>query len=144
LVVSVVVSVVFSVAVPPAEGVVVFVFVSFVVVSLAVLPSLLCVVVVTVLFSVVPFWLSQPMVNTPSAEIRTNARKLFISIPFVISGDLPLASRNRSCQRFFPLGYDCLSSPETKKADVAEHPKAFDHVGLLVNEPPGRTGLLSI
>jgi len=144
LVVSVVVSVVFSVALPPAGGVVVFVFVSFVVVSLAVLPSLLCVVVVTVLFSLVPFWLSQPIVNMPSAAITTNTRKRFISIPFVISGDLPLASRNDSCQRFFPLGYDCLSSPETKKADVAEHPKAFDHVGLLVNEPSGRTGLLSI
>src|SRR6185503_15002328 len=25
----------------------------------------------------------------------------------------------------------------TKKADVAEHPKVFDHVGLLVNQPPG-------
>jgi hypothetical protein len=24
-----------------------------------------------------------------------------------------------------------------KKADVAEHPKVFNHVGLLVNEPPG-------
>ena len=25
-----------------------------------------------------------------------------------------------------------------KKADVAEHPKVFDHVGLLINEPPGK------
>jgi hypothetical protein len=24
---------------------------------------------------------------------------------------------------------------KTKKADVAEHPEVFDHVGLLVNEP---------
>jgi hypothetical protein len=32
----------------------------------------------------------------------------------------------------------------TKKADVAGHPKVFDHVGLLVNEPPGTTGLPSI
>jgi hypothetical protein len=24
-----------------------------------------------------------------------------------------------------------------KKTDVVEHPKVFDHVGLLVNEPPG-------
>jgi len=31
-----------------------------------------------------------------------------------------------------------------KKADVAKHPKVFDHVGLLVNEPPGTAGLLSI
>jgi len=33
---------------------------------------------------------------------------------------------------------------KTKKADMAEHPKVFDHVGLLVNEPPGGTGLLFI
>jgi hypothetical protein len=26
---------------------------------------------------------------------------------------------------------------KTKKADVVEHPRAFDHVGLLVNKPPG-------
>ena len=37
-----------------------------------------------------------------------------------------------------------FAAPETKKADVMEHPKAFDHVGLLVNEPPGVAGLLSI
>jgi hypothetical protein len=24
-----------------------------------------------------------------------------------------------------------------KKADEAEHPKVFHHVGLLINEPPG-------
>jgi hypothetical protein len=34
--------------------------------------------------------------------------------------------------------------PRTKKADVAEHPLVFDHVGLLVNEPPGTAELLSI
>jgi hypothetical protein len=33
---------------------------------------------------------------------------------------------------------------QNKKADVAEHPEVFDHVGLLVNEPPGTTGLLFI
>ena len=27
-----------------------------------------------------------------------------------------------------------------KKADVVEHPKVFDHVGLLLNEPPGGPG----
>jgi hypothetical protein len=30
-----------------------------------------------------------------------------------------------------------------KKADVVEHPKVFDHVGLLVSEPPGPAGLPS-
>jgi hypothetical protein len=33
---------------------------------------------------------------------------------------------------------------EQKKADVADHPKVFDHVGLLTNEPPGTAGLLFI
>jgi len=37
-----------------------------------------------------------------------------------------------------------LSPQTTKKADVAEHPKVLDHVGLLFNEPPGKTGLLFI
>jgi hypothetical protein len=46
-----------------------------------------------------------------------------------------------------PLGRGALSrrqrgigpchSKANKKADVVEHPKAFDHVGLLVNKPPG-------
>jgi hypothetical protein len=31
-----------------------------------------------------------------------------------------------------------LKKPKTKKADVVEHPKAFDHVGLLSNEPPAQ------
>ena len=33
---------------------------------------------------------------------------------------------------------------KTKKADMAEHRKVSGQVGLLVNEPPGRTGLLFI
>jgi hypothetical protein len=32
----------------------------------------------------------------------------------------------------------CPSPLATKKADVAKHPSVFDHVGLLVNGPPGR------
>jgi hypothetical protein len=31
-----------------------------------------------------------------------------------------------------------------KKTDVAEHPKALRHVGLLANEPPGTAKLLFI
>ena len=37
-----------------------------------------------------------------------------------------------------------LANRAQKKADVAEHPKVFHHVGLLVNEPPGPAGLLFI
>jgi hypothetical protein len=36
------------------------------------------------------------------------------------------------------------STTRNKKADVAEHPEVFDHVGLLVNKPPGRAELLFI
>jgi hypothetical protein len=35
-------------------------------------------------------------------------------------------------------------STDNKKADMVEHPMVFDHVGLLGNEPPGKTGLLFI
>ena len=31
-----------------------------------------------------------------------------------------------------------------KKADVAEHPEVFDHVGLLVNEPSSLARMLFI
>jgi hypothetical protein len=31
-----------------------------------------------------------------------------------------------------------------KKADMVKHPEAFNHVGLLCNEPPGQSGLLFI
>jgi hypothetical protein len=45
-----------------------------------------------------------------------------------------------------PLGFSdaiVTAPPDTrrKKTDVAEHPQVLDHVGLLVNEPPGRAGL---
>ena len=46
---------------------------------------------------------------------------------------------------FHPVPPWCLRPPgvtaSEKKADVAEHPEAFDHVGLLVNELPGPAGL---
>ena len=34
-----------------------------------------------------------------------------------------------------------VNRKRNKKADVAEHPEVFDHVGLLANEPPGSAGL---
>ena len=46
--------------------------------------------------------------------------------------------------RFFPHDSDPPAPPRAKKADVMEHPEAFDHVGLPANEPPGQTGLLFI
>jgi hypothetical protein len=37
-----------------------------------------------------------------------------------------------------------VSHQSNKKADVAVHPKAIRHVGLLFNEPTGRAGLFFI
>jgi hypothetical protein len=34
-----------------------------------------------------------------------------------------------------------FQGPSDKKADVVEHATVFDHVGLLVKEPPGAAGL---
>ncbi len=34
-----------------------------------------------------------------------------------------------------------VDRPNNEKADVAERPKAFRHVGLLINGPPGLAGL---
>jgi len=40
---------------------------------------------------------------------------------------------------------DSLIPPQgNKKTDVADHPQVINHVGLLVNEPPGTAGLPSI
>jgi hypothetical protein len=39
---------------------------------------------------------------------------------------------------------DLFVPSRTKKADVFEHPEAPEHVGLLVNEPPGQAELLFI
>jgi len=36
-----------------------------------------------------------------------------------------------------PTWSQLLFHGRTKKADVAEHSKVFDHVGLLANQPPG-------
>ena len=40
--------------------------------------------------------------------------------------------------------YCSLSCSNNEKADVAEHPEVFDHVGLLANEPLSTAELLSI
>jgi hypothetical protein len=37
-----------------------------------------------------------------------------------------------------------MTADKNKKTDVPERPQAFEHVGLLVNKPPGRFGLLFI
>jgi hypothetical protein len=43
-----------------------------------------------------------------------------------------------------PDWFQTSLAAKNKKADVAEHPKVFDHVGLLFNEPLGKTGLLFV
>jgi hypothetical protein len=43
-----------------------------------------------------------------------------------------------------PLVPTIVRPSKTKEADVTQHPKAFGHVGLLFNEPPGRAGLFFV
>jgi hypothetical protein len=60
---------------------------------------------------------------------------LLVSIGYCIGSELDTSFRH--------LG-TFLSGKRSKKVDVAEHPEVLDHVGLLTNEPPGTTELLSI
>jgi hypothetical protein len=41
-------------------------------------------------------------------------------------------------------GFCQSCTTENKKADVAEHPQVFGHIGLLFNKPPGEAGLYFI
>jgi len=43
-----------------------------------------------------------------------------------------------SCEHESIIG---IIAAVNEKTDVTEHLKAFDHAGLLVNEPPGTAGL---
>ena len=64
-------------------------------------------------------------------------KQLVLKFPFVLLKNyMALFKYSRGCGVWAAL--------KNKKADVAEHPKAFDHVGLLTNEPPGKAGLLFI
>ena len=84
------------------------------------------------------FFGSQPMVNTPSAAITTNARKRFISIPFSGKlGETFCPAGTAPARASAPLVISVSCRQKRKKADVPEHPKEFKHVGLPVNEPPG-------
>ena len=135
LAVLVVVSVVFSDVLPPAPGVAgaVVVFVSVVVVvSSVVLPSLVCEVVVSVLFSVVPFRLSQPIDTTPSVATTTNAKKHLISVPFLVIRGLPVNrhhpygfQKRATGQRLPPWHWSDVRSwqklPGTRTSPVARH-----------------------
>ena len=40
-----------------------------------------------------------------------------------------------------PMDAGCPPPPQPKKADVVKHPGVFDHVGLLVNQPPSDAGV---
>jgi hypothetical protein len=44
----------------------------------------------------------------------------------------------------FPIAAENCASIENKKADAAEHPKVFDHVGLLFNKPTGSAELFFV
>jgi hypothetical protein len=51
-------------------------------------------------------------------------------------------NRRQYQQKTLPKHHSITS--QTKKADAAEHPEEFHHVGLLANEPLSKAELLSI
>ena len=53
-----------------------------------------------------------------------------------------ITSMSKDIETFRASDSARLAPQKTKKTDVAEHPKVFDHVGLLFNEGPGKAGLL--
>jgi len=89
-----------------------------------------------------------PHVGKPPTRstIRTMRRSSPITLPLRQSrswlegrGRLPQGSKPAARfmyggQAFSPEG---SGAGEKKKTDVAEHRQVFDHVGLLVNRPPG-------
>jgi len=68
-----------------------------------------------------------------------------ITMSIAISGKQkhPLTSMSRNIKTFRAWIPNVLHH-ENKKTDEVEHPEAFNHVGLLSNEPPGRAELLFI
>jgi hypothetical protein len=58
--------------------------------------------------------------------------------------DKGLTSVSARIQVFRESEFRPIASQKTKKANAVEHSEVFDHVGLLFNEPPGRSGLFFI
>ena len=117
---------------------------SVVVVSPVVLPSLLCVVVVTVLLSVVPFSPSQPTMNRPSVAIKTNPRKLFISIPFLIRGFFAFYQQKPFLPEALPPWLQISLVARNKKSRRGGTPKGVRPRRLTLQQTPRQTGVLFI
>ena len=83
------------------------------------------------------------MVTNPFQRVKL---PIWVYSPFAAAGRrLP---PGQSVCAALELGFSMEDGPSrpqdrsrTKKADVAEYPEVFRHVGLLTNEPPGTAGL---
>jgi hypothetical protein len=73
-------------------------------------------------------WLSYQLVRGHRRSVVFQRFKFYL-FPFVV-------------RQLEISGIRTAREPARKKTDAAKHPKAFHHVGLLVNEPPGPAGLL--
>jgi hypothetical protein len=71
---------------------------------------------------------------TRASKIANEVKKSLIEHPSPTCIRRPLGRRALSRRQ---RGIGLCHGKANKKADVVEHPKAFDHVGLLVNKPPG-------
>ncbi len=86
------------------------------------------------------------MVNTPcwnsavTLSLSTYCGNSLVreKLPWPRSWRCHIPRLNLSAKELF---VQITAANKNKKTDVAEHPKVFDRVGLLRNEPPGVTGV---
>ncbi len=79
---------------------------------------------------------SYPAPLTPSTVTTILSLITMLSFSFLLKTNMGRSFSSLISKGFVPQ--------KTKKADMVGHPKVSGHVGLLVNEPPGGTGLLFI
>jgi hypothetical protein len=71
-----------------------------------------------------------------------DARRRCVNTPAAARADTSRSMAGPPSSNSELAAFKSHANAGAKKADVAEHPKAFHHVGLLINEPPGAAGLL--
>jgi hypothetical protein len=76
--------------------------------------------------------------SVPKGRIHTE-NGFIVLLPFEAAAR---PAKDRSMDQ--PLAFRPSYTTEKEKADVPEHPKVFDHVGLLFDQPPDRAGLFFI
>src|SRR5208337_3332645 len=88
----------------------------------------------------VPFQNLSLALIVASAEVDRQGGRLITGLTSE-HDEVTHADRERVLSVSIPIADRLLTALPRKKADVVQHPEVFDHVGLLVNGPPGTAGL---